>query len=64
MSYCSNNIITLYGQIISKATITMKGDLIDDVRLQKFSELKSSNHLWYALVQTNYAENHKQWYTE
>lgn len=42
----------------------MKGDLIDDVRLQKFSELKSSNHLWYALVQTNYAENHKQWYTE
>lgn len=39
----------------------MKGDLIDDVRLQKFSELKkSSNHLWYALVQTNYAENHKQ----
>lgn len=38
----------------------MKGDLTDDVKLQKFSELKkSSNPLWYALVQTNYAENHK-----
>lgn len=38
----------------------MKGDLINDVKLQKFSELKkSSNHLWYTPVQTNYAENHK-----
>lgn len=38
----------------------MKGDSIDDVKLQKFSELKkSSNHMWYELLQTHYAENHK-----
>lgn len=42
-----------------KQLLSLRGDLIDDVKLQKFSELKSSDHLWYASVQTNYAENHK-----
>lgn len=38
----------------------MKGDLTDDVQVQKFSELrKYSDHLWYVPAQTHYAENHK-----